>query len=131
MIFPLNANKIEQLEIDPIKKVNGYIWFNTVEKVYKTYVGGTIHIFITDKSFTSGADGLVTLTLLSHQFTVNFVEATKVIIKHNKNSNNFTYNFYDLIDQCTIACSMDVVNENEVTVEFVEPVTGSIFMYFE
>lgn len=131
MIFPLNANKIEQLEIDPIKKINGYIWFNSVEKVYKTYVDGEIHIFITDKSFNDSDNSIITLTLLSHQFTVTFADAYKVIIKHNKSSSNFNYSLYDAVDKNTISCTLTIVDDNEVFVEFVEPVTGSIFMYFE
>jgi|LakMenEpi03Aug12_release.lakeMendotaPanAssembly.Ray.scaffolds.fasta_scaffold814786_2 hypothetical protein len=128
MIFPLNANKIEQLELDPEKVINGYIWYNTVEKVYKTWIDGVLNVFITDHTVNSI---MVDKLLLPHQFTISFSNAHSVIIKHNKKTKNFNYNVYDTIDNCNLYCSLEIIDENEVNIDFVDPVTGHIFMYFE
>lgn len=130
MIYPLNANRIERLDIDPIKKVEGYIWYNNVEQVYKTYVDGNIQIFITDKMYETEIDKQVEESLERHEFKVSFTEAYKVIIKHNKNNLYFNYNIYDTEENCNLYSTLEVLNENEISVEFVDPVTGYIFMYF-
>ena len=135
MILPLNINRVEQLEIDPQKKIDGYIWYNNVEKVYKTYIDQEAHIFITNKKFEAYITDLVTdlvnNALSKHQFTITFSDVYKVIIKHNKNTKHFNYNVFDLEENCNLSCSLEIINENEVAVEFVDPVTGYIFMYFE
>lgn len=131
MIYPLSTNKFEKLDLDPVKKVEGYIWFNNVEKVYKTWVNETLHVFITDKTFQEDIGGMVSAELASHEFTVSFTDAYKVIIKHNKSGTNFNFTVYDSVENCNIPCSMEVVNDNEVSIDFVDPVTGHIYMYFE
>lgn len=135
MILPLNINRVEQLEIDPQKKIDGYIWYNNVEKVYKTYIDQEAHIFITNKKFEADITDLVNNALSKHQskhqFTITFSDVYKVIIKHNKNTKHFNYNVFDLEENCNLSCSLEIINENEVAVEFVDPVTGYIFMYFE
>ncbi len=135
MILPLNINRVEQLEIDPQKKIDGYIWYNNVEQVYKTYIDQEAHIFITNKKFEADITDLVNNALskhqLKHQFTITFSDVYKVIIKHNKNTKHFNYNVFDLEENCNLSCSLEIINENEVAVEFVDPVTGYIFMYFE
>jgi len=131
MILPLNINRVEQLEIDPQKKIDGYIWYNNVEQVYKTYIDQEAHIFITNKKFEADITDLVNNTLSKHQFTITFSDVYKVIIKHNKNTKHFNYNVFDLEENCNLSCSLEIINENEVAVEFVDPVTGYIFMYFE
>lgn len=135
MILPLNINRVEQLEIDPQKKIDGYIWYNNVEQVYKTYIDQEAHIFITNKKFEADITDLVNDALSKHQskhqFTITFSDVYKVIIKHNKNTKHFNYNVFDLEENCNLSCSLEIINENEVAVEFVDPVTGYIFMYFE
>lgn len=131
MILPLNINRVEQLEIDPQKKIDGYIWYNNVEQVYKTYIDQEAHIFITNKKFEAYITDLVNNALSKHQFTITFSDVYKVIIKHNKNTKHFNYNVFDLEENCNLSCSLEIINENEVAVEFVDPVTGYIFMYFE
>lgn len=131
MILPLNINRVEQLEIDPQKKIDGYIWYNNVEKVYKTYIDQEAHIFITNKKFEAYITDLVNNVHSKHQFTITFSDVYKVIIKHNKNTKHFNYNVFDLEENCNLSCSLEIINENEVAVEFVDPVTGYIFMYFE
>lgn len=131
MILPLNINRVEQLEIDPQKKIDGYIWYNNVEKVYKTYIDQEAHIFITNKKFEADITDLVNNVLSKHQFTITFSDVYKVIIKHNKNTKHFNYNVFDLEENCNLSCSLEIINENEVAVEFVDSVTGYIFMYFE
>lgn len=135
MILPLNINRVEQLEIDPQKKIDGYIWYNNVEKVYKTYIDQEAHIFITNKKFEADITDLVNNALSKHQskhqFTITFSDVYKVIIKHNKNTKHFNYNVFDLEENCNLSCSLEIINENEVAVEFVDSVTGYIFMYFE
>jgi len=129
MIFPLNVNKIEQLEFDPQKKVNGYIWFNKVEKVYKTWIDGILNVFLTDHN--DSLSEFVENALGQHQFSISFIEAYSVIIRHNKNTNFFNYNVYDTEENCGLSCSLEIINANEVSVSFTDPVTGYIFMYFE
>ena len=142
MILPLNINRVEQLEIDPQKKIDGYIWYNNVEQVYKTYIDQEAHIFITNKKFeadikkfeadiTDLVNNALSKALSKHQFTITFSDVYKVIIKHNKNTKHFNYNVFDLEENCNLSCSLEIINENEVAVEFVDPVTGYIFMYFE
>ena len=131
MIFPLNANKFEKLDLDPVKKIDGYIWFNNVEKVYKTWVNEDLHVFITDKTFQEDIGGMVSDELAKHEFTVTFTDAYKVIIKHNKSNTHFNYSVFDTVDNCNLPCSLEIVSENEVSVDFVDPVTGYIYMYFE
>jgi len=131
MVYPFVANKVEQLELDPIKKVDGYIWYNTVEKVYKTWVGNTIQIFITDFSFGQNVDEMVQDKLDTKQFTVGFDSVYSLIIKHNKNSHFFNYTIFDTIDNVQINSSVEIINDNEVKVDFTDPVTGHIFMYFQ
>ena len=72
MILPLNINRVEQLEIDPQKKIDGYIWYNNVEQVYKTYIDQEAHIFITNKKFEADITDLVNNALSKHQFTITF-----------------------------------------------------------
>lgn len=131
MIFPLNANRFERLDLDPVKKIDGYIWFNNVEKVYKTWVNDDLHVFITDKTFQEDIGGMVAAELAKHEFTVTFTDAYKVIIKHNKANTHFNYNVFDTVENCNLPCSMEIVSENEVSVDFIDPVTGYIYMYFE
>jgi hypothetical protein len=131
MTFPLSANRIEKLDMDPVKKIDGYIWYNTVEKCYKTYVDEELQVFITDVQFEADIDALVQRSLIQHEFTVSFTDAYKVIIKHNKGQTHFNYNLYDTEENCNLSCSLEIINENEVSVDFVDPVTGYIFMYFE
>ena len=142
MILPLNINRVEQLEIDPQKKIDGYIWYNNVEQVYKTYIDQEAHIFITNKKFeadikkfeadiTDLVNNALSKHQSKHQFTITFSDVYKVIIKHNKNTKHFNYNVFDLEENCNLSCSLEIINENEVAVEFVDPVTGYIFMYFE
>ena len=102
MIFPLNMNKVEQLYFDPAKKINGYIWFNKVEKVYKTWVDDELNVFVTDKSLESLP--ILDNAISTHQFTVAFEEAYRVIIKHNKNTLFFNYSVYDEDENCNLPC---------------------------
>mgnify|MGYP004001413655 CR=1 FL=1 len=131
MIFPLNVNRVEQLDIDPVKKMNGYLWYNTVEKVYKSYVDDELQIFITDKSFAGDITGVLESAITNHEFSVGFTDTYKIIIKHNKGNTRFVYNLFDTEEQCNLHCSMEILNDNEVVIDFVDPVTGEIFMYFE
>ncbi len=128
MIYPLNTNKIEKLDLDPIKKINGYIWFNTVEKVFKTYVDNKLEVFITDKNLETEIHAAL---LSKHEFSISFTEAYKIIITHNKNTKIFSYNLFDTLENCSLSVSMNIINENEVSIDFIDPVTGYIFMYFE
>ena len=127
MIYPFETNKIEQLDFDPDKKINGYIWYNTVEKVYKTWVDGKLEIFITDKNLSVNIDNLIN----DKQFTIGFEDAYSIYIKHNKNSKNFVYSIFDSNTNNQLNVQMEILNENEVRVDFVDPVSGSLFMKFQ
>ena len=131
MVFPFNANKVEQLELDPTKQINGYIWFNTVEKVYKTWVDGQLQIFLTDAAFDSNISELVDDALERHQFTITFADAYSVIVKHNKNSTFFNYNLFDTELNSNLSASLEIIDNNEVKLDFIDPVTGYLFMYFQ
>lgn len=131
MVYPFVANKVEQLELDPTKKIDGYVWYNTVEKVYKTWVGDEIHIFVTDASFASNVDEMVQASLDTKQFSFSFEEAYSVNVKHNRNSESFTYTVFNTIDKKQVNVQVEIVSENEVKIEFIDSLTGKLFMYFE
>lgn len=132
MIYPLNTNKIEKLDLDPINPLeDGYVWFNNIEKSFKSYVNGELQVFITDKSFQQDIGNLVEKELVQHEFTVTFNDAYRVIIKHNKGNRHFNYNVYDTDENCNLPCSLEILNDDEISVEFVDSVTGYIYMYFE
>lgn len=135
MILPFNANKIEQLVLDPVdpsKKVDGYIWFNKTEHSFKTYIEGAIHVFLTDVSFTQDMQALIDIAVnaLKNEYLVTFVNVTKIIIKHNKNNINFTYTVVDEIEKCTLPCALTIIDPNEFHIELVDHVTGKLYMYF-
>ena len=131
MIFPLNANRIEKLDVDPDKRIEGYIWFNNAEKVYKTWINNELNVFMTNMTFSQDVTYLVADALIKKEFTVSFSDAYRVVIKHNKNQTNFTYSVYDSIEKCNLPASVEIISADEVNLEFVDPVTGYIYMYFE
>lgn len=131
MVYPFVANKVEQLELDPTKKIDGYVWYNTVEKVYKTWVGDDIQIFITDFSFANNVDEMVQSTLDSKQFVVSFEEAYSVTIKHNKSSYHFVYSLFDSVTNEQIHTQMEILNDNEVKIDFIDPVSAKMYMLFQ
>ena len=131
MVYPFVTNKIEQLDFDPDKKINGYVWYNTVEKVYKTWVDENLEIFITDKILSNNMDELIEEKLDKRQFSIGFENVYSIIVKHNKNTKNFVYSVFDSIDNNQLNVQMEILNENEVKVDFVDPVSGSLFMNFQ
>jgi hypothetical protein len=131
MIFPLNANKIESLDLDPIKKIEGYIWYNNVEKAYKTWINNELSIFITAKTFKDDIGKFLDEELFKHEFIVSMSDVYKVNIKHNKNNNNFNYTIFDSLENCAVNASAQIISDNEVSFEFVDPLTGHIYMYFQ
>lgn len=131
MIHPFTTNKIEQLELDPSKKINGLMWYNTVEKVYKTYIDDNLQIFITDTILFDNMGSNIGEELAKKEFTVTFDAVFSVVVKHNKQSTFFNYNIYDSIEKTTLATSVEILNENEIRFDFVEAVTGHVFMYFQ
>ena len=131
MIFPLSANRIERLDVDPDKRIEGYIWYNNAEQVYKTWINNELNVIMTDKSFRDDISDLLGESLQKREFTVTFSDAYKVVIKHNKNQTHFTYSVYDSVEKCNLPCSIEIINDDEVNLEFIDPVTGHIYMYFE
>lgn len=131
MIFPLNANRIERLDVDPEKRIEGYIWYNNAEQVFKTWINNELNVFMTNMTFSDDISDLLVDALRKKEFTVRFTDAYRVVIKHNKNQTNFTYSVFDEAEKCNLPSSIEIVNENEVNLEFVDPVTGYIYMYFE
>ncbi len=130
MTYPFNTNMIEQLAIDPIKQINGMIWFNTTDKVYKAYIDETLHIFLTDKSFITQVEALVDQAFKNNQFAIDFTEATSVIVKHNKGSRYFNYQLTESETSATILTSLVIVDDNEVRIDFIDPISGTLFMHF-
>ena len=111
-----------------------YTFFNIKNSTIisnKTSLDSTSNNYKDDLYFKADITDLVNNALSKHQFTITFSDVYKVIIKHNKNTKHFNYNVFDLEENCNLSCSLEIINENEVAVEFVDPVTGYIFMYFE
>jgi len=131
MIYPFNINTVEQLDLDPTKQINGYIWYNTVEKVYKSWNDGILQVFLTDLSFQDNITDYVESSLKNHTFKFTFDSTYAIIIRHNKNTHFFNYNVFDTELNSGIQASMSIIDENEVKLEFIDPVTGYLFMYFE
>lgn len=131
MIYPFVANKVEQLELDPTKKINGYVWYNTIEKVYKTWVDDKIQIFITDSNFEDDITEMIETILGNKKFTFTFTEVYGVTIRHNKGSKNFVYKLFDTVDNVELPLQMEILNDNEVKIDFVDPVSGYIVLFFE
>ena len=131
MMLPFSANKIEQLDTDPVKKINGYVWFNTVEKVFKTWIDDELHVFITsDITNVRNIDEIVYEIINKKQFYINFENTYSITIQHNRNSKHFIYSIFDSNNNTQINAQMEILNENEVRVEFVDPISGNLFMYF-
>lgn len=131
MVLPFNANKIEQLVVDPLRATEGYIWFNKTEQVYKTYLSGVINIFLTDLLFIESVVPYVDRAVATHQYSISFLNVKRIILKHNRGKTNCTYMVFDEEEQCTLNCSIVPIDENEIQIDFVDFVTGRIFMYFE
>lgn len=131
MIFPMNANRIERLDVDPDRRIDGYIWYNNVDRVYKTWINNELHVFMTNLTFSEDMSALVAEALIAKEFTVTFSDAYRIVIKHNKNQTNFTYSVFDTVEKCSLPAALEIIDENEVFLEFVDPVTGYIYMYFE
>ncbi len=131
MIFPLSANRIERLDVDPDKRIEGYIWYNNAEQVFKTWINNQLNVIMTNRTFEDDISDLLGEALTKREFTVAFTDAYKIVIKHNKNQRNFTYSVFDDIENCYLPCAVEIIDENEVNLEFLDPVTGHIYMYFE
>lgn len=130
MVYPFNTNMIEKLAIDPTKMIDGAIWFNTTDLVYKAFIDNVLHIFMTDKSFSTELDTLVDDAFENKHFIINFTEADSVVIKHNKNTRFFNYQIIDTDNNTTVITSIEIIDENEVRIDLVDPINGSLFMHF-
>ena len=131
MVFPIEANKIERVDVDPEKRIDGYIWFNNSEKVFKTWINDELNVFITNMSFGDNISDLLGIALHQREFTVSFTDTYKVVIKHNKGHSRFTFSVYDSVEKCNLAAAVEVISDDEVILDFLDPVTGHIYMYFE
>jgi len=121
---------IEQLALDPIKMINGCVWFNTTDLVYKAYIDDTLHIFMTDKSFIAELDTLVEEAFENKQFVIEFIEADSLVISHNKDTRFFNYQLIDTETNTTVLTSIEIIDENQVRIDLVDSVTGTLFMHF-
>jgi len=130
MVYPFNTNMIEKLALDPIKMIDGCVWFNTTDLVYKAYIDETLHIFMTDKSFITELDTLVEEAFETKQFVIDFIDADSLVISHNKNTRFFNYQLIDTTSNTTILTSIEIIDENEVRIDLVDSVTGTLFMHF-
>ena len=130
MVYPFNTNTIEKLVSDPIKMIDGCVWFNTTDLTYKAYIDGTLHVFLTDKSFATDVEHIVVEALNDKYFVVEFTEADSLIVTHNKNTRFFNYQLIDTISNTTIITSLEIVNENEVRIDLVDSISGTLFMHF-
>ena len=130
MVYPFNTNMIEKLAIDPTKMIDGCVWFNTTDLVYKAYIDNVLHVFMTDKSFTDELETLVDDAFESKQFVIEFTDADSLVITHNKNSRYFNYQLLDTETNTTVITSLEIINENEVRIDLVDSLTGSLFMHF-
>lgn len=135
MIFPIQSNKIEQFDIDPTYKEEGYIWYNKTEKVYKTWINETISIFIMGSNNIVDINDLIITTvddyIESSKFKISFEDIKTLNIVHNKGTKFFNYNIFDSEENTSLPSSISIIDENSIKVEFVDTVTGYIFMYFD
>jgi len=130
MVYPFNTNKIEQLSIDPIKMINGCIWFNTTDLVYKAYIDDTLHVFMTDKSFEMNLGTLVDAARKTKQFVIEFTEANSIVVTHNKGTRYFNYQLLDADTNTTILASIEIIDDNEVKIDLVDSISGTLYMHF-
>ncbi len=130
MVYPFNTNMIEKLTVDPVKQVDGCVWFNTSDNVYKAFIDNELHVFLTDKSFVTQVEELVDLASAKNQFVIEFETATSIIVKHNKGTRSFNYQVNDNETNTTLMTSLNIIDENEVRLDFVDPLSGSLFMHF-
>jgi len=131
MLLPFNANKIEQLVLDPEKIIDGYIWFNSTEKLFKTYINGVVNVFITDLAFVNDIQPLIDIAVAFHEYTITFTNVTRIIVKHNKGKKQNTYTIFDDIEHCILNCTITIIDDNEFHIDLVDHATGRIYMYFE
>ena len=133
MVYPFNTNKIEKLALDPIKQIDGIVWFNTSEQVYKSYVNGELNIFITDKTLEDEIQTVVDAAFLArgnNKFILSFTDTTSLIVKHNKESVNFTYQLFDSETNTTVMATMEIIDENEIKIDFIDSFSGRLFLQF-
>ena len=131
MKFPFNINKVEQLEFDPVVQENGFVWYNTTEKVFKSWRDNEIQIFLTDITLQDGLNEYIDESISQHSFKFAFEEVYTINIRHNKDTIFFNYNIFDSNLNSMINSSVSIIDENEIIVEFIDPVSAYIFIYFE
>jgi len=131
MKYPFNINKVEQLEFDPSVQENGFVWYNTTEKVFKSWRDNEIQIFLTNLSLQDSLNEYIDESISQHSFKFTFEDVYTINIRHNKNTIFFNYNIFDSNLNSMVNSSISIIDENEITVEFIDPVTGYIFIYFE
>ena len=90
-----------------------------------------MQIFIINAIFADNVDSMVQESLNQKQFTVGFDDAYSVTIKHNKGSNHFVYSIFDTVENTQLNAQLEIISENEVKVDFIDPMSGNIFMYFQ
>lgn len=130
MNYPINFNKVEILESDPSIIKNGIIWFNSTEKLFKTYIDGLLTVFLMDNFSQEEIKQYIAEYMDSKDFFINFEDVKTITIKHNKNTLNFIYSLFDYNDGSIVHASAKIVDANEITFELVESMTGRLFIKF-
>ena len=127
MVYPFNTNLVEKLTLDPIKQIDGAVWFNTTEQVYKTFINGELNIFVTDKTLE---DTLINALRDINNFTLTFTDATSLVVKHNRGTIDFTYQLFDSETNTIVMAALEIIDENEIKIDFIDSFSGRLFLQF-
>ena len=126
--LPFDVSKIESVSEDPIKTPDGHIWYNTTEGVYKGKAAGAIEVFLTSSNLY---DLVFNADREARTFNISFNEILTLYVRHNRATTKFVYSIYDSELGQTIPATASILDENELKIDFVDPVTGNIFIAFE
>jgi hypothetical protein len=131
MKYPFNINSVEKVNIDPTNIQDGVVWYNITEQVYKCWSNNKIDIFLTESMLDSNLDTYVYNAISSHTFKFTFSSVYTINIRHNMDTISFNYTIYDKELNTTLQSSVEIIDSNEIKIDFVDEVTGDIFIYFE
>ena len=130
MLAPFNFNTLEQLDFDPEFKRDGLIWFNKSEGLIKTYIHDELNIIATDKALEQTVEQTILNVMNRQQFTIMFNDVMAINVLHGKNNEYFNFSLYDIDAKQHIHAQPTILNPNEIRFEFVDSVSGKLFLSF-
>jgi hypothetical protein len=128
--LPLQINKIEILSSDPEIKKPGLIWFNKSENVIKFYDGDFVAILLTNNSFKDEISDLVDEKIEKTFFKFKFDDSKMIKIKHDFDTRLFYISVFDEKENSIISATANIIDENNIEIEFVENISGYILINF-